>query len=256
MYTMAFVSDMEAPPGWTVSLSGGAQIGLPPDWVFRIYCDLEPPGKFQLKQLVEKIGSGPKARQFVYVATKHRWVVRTGWGEYVALDPSVVVRLSGLEGYWKDLLAVHEAMRMVDVPHAFLCLTAMAQSDLVPARSHVVVPPSHQGQQVAEAFVYAYGPTRAVSLDLGGWRVRVDTVSPEDAALLLAATTLPREVQAARTILGSKRPSKKLASKLNAYGLDVRDDVTRSEQVDLRLPRFIERRRKDLAEELLRTGGT
>lgn len=237
------------------ALLAEADIKTPPGWVLRTYLGLAPPQHFALQLLEKQAKSGNFARQFAHVAAKHYLIVRVRSGKYVALDPSVAVRAWALPMYWAELLALHNALKLHHVDHAFACLAAGNLSDYVPDRPWLVTHNDEvEGIEKIDRFHFSYKDPKTESLEIMGQSFTVKVTSPQETALLLAATGLPRERIAAKQILERHPPRKDVAKKLNFYGVPALRGMVESEEPGVRLPSFLEERRSRLGNELLRGG--
>lgn len=237
----------------------GNQIRTPPSWVLRAYFGLDPPQHFTLQHLEQQAKSDTAARQFVHVAAKHHLVVRVRPGKYVALDPSVAIRTWALPPYWAELLSLHNALSIHKIDHAFACLAAGALSDYVPDRPWLVTlhdPADTKADTIEkiDRFHFNYKDPKTETFEVLGAKFAVKITNPHETALLLAATGLPRERIAAKQIIDRRLPTKAFARKLNHVGLSALNDVTESEETDVRFPGFIEERRREFGSELLRGG--
>lgn len=234
---------------------GEEEIDPPPPAVIRRYLSLGPPRRFSIETLEEEFGRSNVARQFATKATKRLLSVRVERGGYVAVDPSVAVRSWALPDYYARLLVLHDALDHLEIDHAFACLPASAGTDLVFERPWVVTP-EETSEEIPkiERFIYDYGATRTSSLDVLGEAFELPVLSGEETALVLAATGLPREAQAASLLLEDDPPSEDLIPSFNYVGLDLGWENLAVEDPRIGFPRFVERRREALSEDLLREG--
>ena len=169
-----------------------------------------------------------------------------------------IVRINGtidLLAYWAELLALHNALTLHHIDHAFACLTAGNLSDYVPDRPWLVtVQDQVESIEKVDRFRFDYKEPKTEPLEIMGESFKVNVTSPQDTALLLAATGLPRERIAAKQILERHPPRKDVAKRLNYFGVPTLRDVVESEDPRIRLPSFLEERRSRLGNELLRGG--
>ncbi|MHB8584890.1 MAG: hypothetical protein ACYDDF_03520 [Thermoplasmatota archaeon] len=211
---------------------------------------------------LEEIGavaSSPGAgKQLAHLWTKHSLAVRLRHGRYALVDPSVAIRAWAIPPYFSDLLTLDDALTRAGITHGFACITAGQHADYVPERPFLVLRSSEESAAWVPHFAYNY-PAKTVTktrLDALGQRFHVPALSREQAALILASTSLPREVRAAKQLLHGHPMSDSVAKRLNALGLRMRKDVYESEDPRIRLPEFVEVRRDALAEETLKEAMT
>lgn len=233
------------------------EIDPPRRRLLQTFLALDPPRPFTIEDLEDRGASSSNARKEASEATKSQLAVRIQRGRYVALDPSIAIRAWALPSYYARLLTLHGCLEHLDVDHAFVCLGASQETDLLFDRPWLVI-----GEEAAEQlsaidrFVYAAEATDEVTLEIMGASFDLPVLGRFDTALLLAATGLPREREAAAELVDDRSISREEAANLNAFGLNVDPDVLESRTPELELPDFIEERRRQLGEELLREGSS
>lgn len=234
---------------------GEAEIEPPPPAPLQRYLSLGPPRTFTVRSLEGELGSSSKARQFATKATRSFLAVRVQRGGYVAVDPSVAIRSWALPRYYARLLVLHDALEHLEVEHAFACLPASEETDLVFDQPWPVVPPA-AGETVPKVERFGYEPllTGTTRLEVMGETFELSTLSTQQTALILAATGLPREVEAAQLLVDEHPPDDELVPAFNYVGLALQRDELAVEDPQITFPAFIERRREDLSEDLLREG--
>lgn len=175
----------------------------------------------------------------------------------MAVDPSIAIRAWALPAYYAELLSLHDALTRLQIDHAFACLTATAETDLVLERPWPVTrePPETAARKI-DRFVYHYRWEGKETIEALGESYRVPTLSLPETALLLGSTGLSREVMAAEGIVEVQPPPDSLVPAFNFFGVRLESDTTESREPDIQFPRFIQERRRRLSEELLRGGGS
>lgn len=232
-----------------------AEVDPPPPVIIQRYLSLGPPRQFTVRALEDELGSSNKARQFVTKATRSFLAVRVRRGEYVAIDPSVAIRGWGIPEYYAGLLVLHDALDQMGIDHAFACLPASEETDLVFGRPWVVAPREADDQAPkVERFSYDFGSPGTTGLEVLGETFELPVLRSEEAALVLAATGLPREVEAARSLIEGHPPGEELVPAFNYVGLDLERETLAVEEPEIGFPSFIEDRRESLSEDLLRGG--
>lgn len=198
-----------------------------------------------------------QARQFATHATRHHLAVRVDRGEYMAVDPSIAIRAWALPAYYAELLLLHDALTRLQIDHAFACLTATVETDLILERPWPVTrePPEKVARKI-DRFVYPYRWDGKEAIEALGGSYSIPTLSLPETALLLGATGLSREVMAAEGIVEVQPPPDTLVPAFNFFGVRLGSATTESREPDIRFPRFIQERRRRLGEELLRGGGS
>lgn len=231
------------------------RIAPPTQSVLQRYLSIDPPRKFSVQDLEEEFGSSSKARQFATKATSSRIAVRIERGEYVAIDPSVSIRAWAIPDYQAHLLVLHAALEHLGINHAFACLPAGEETDLLFDWPWLVTPTqeSNKASKVSR-FTYDYGAIETVEMEALGETFDVPVLSLEETALVLAATGLPREVEAARSLVEGHPPDESLVPAFNYVGLDLGRDNVDVENPHIGFPEVIEHRRQSLGEDLLREG--
>ncbi len=219
------------------------------------YLSLDPPARFTIGALEEMGFTSSKARLFASQATKANVAVRLERGEYLAVDPSIAVRAWGIPSYYGDLLVLHEAARFLDVEHAFACVTAKRHSLLLFDQAWMVTKPDDSDvASKIERFSFEYQSSTMETLNVLGASFNVPVLSIEETALLLGATGLPREREAAHELIEAHPPPEEFAPWFNHYGIDLGYENLKSANPGIRLPGFVEERRTQFGEELLRGG--
>lgn len=231
------------------------RIDPPTPTLLQRYLCLDPPTSVTIKELEAKGWSSSKARQFATHGKDSRLLVHVDRGGYVAIDPSVAIRAWALPEYYADLLVLHDALEHLDIDHAFACLTASARTGLLFDRPWLVTVERSGGQAPkVDRFTYNVQSTTSETLEVLGKRFEVPAVSPEETALLLASTGLPREVEAAEEIVQAHPPPEELIAAFNFFGITVDPEILESQRPQIEFPAFIQERRDRLGEELLRGG--
>lgn len=219
------------------------------------YLGLDPPTEFSIEDLAERTQSNDRARKFASEATDHYLAVRVKRGRYVALNPSIAVRCWGVPSYYAELLALHDCLAHLEVEHAFACLTATRETDLVFDRPWIVTPPDvDRSLSEIDRFRHEIEETESAELETFGDSFTVPILQPEQTALILAATSLPRERDAARDILAGLDLDTPRIREFNALGLELDPDILESREPKIQLPTFVEEKRRQLADDLLREG--
>lgn len=242
-----------------------ASITFPPKWAARYYLVLKPPTWVFAKNLSKKLGTSESlAKRFLHEGATNRLLVRVSHGAYIAINPSVAFRLGAVSRYWADLLAINDALRNSAYTRwAFACLGAMTRTAYVPDRPWLVThpdvqPPTDRPWQLFDTldrFGYRHQEPpneKWLKVSVLGYDVNLPVTTSEDTALILAATGLPREVEAAKEILRTRPPDRRLARKLNFLGVRTEGEELSSEDPRVELPAFVEERRRRLGLELLR----
>jgi hypothetical protein len=232
------------------------RIDPPTQTILQRYLSLDPPTAFAPSELEARFGSSSKARQFSMKARGSRLAVRLDRGSYVAVDPSVAIRAWAVPDYHARILVLHDALAYLGIEHVFACLGASAETELIFERPWLVIPPS--GEEPApeiERFTYEYRSPATHTIHVMGETFELPSPSPEETALLLASTGLPRAVEAARSWMERRPPPDRLVPCFNYVGLDLDPDTVTVEDPEVDFPGFIERQRRSLGEELLRGGG-
>lgn len=233
----------------------GERIEPPARGILQRYLALDPPTRFTTQELVEGGLASEKARHFASQAARSRVALRVERGEYVAVDPSIAIRAWALPEYYASVLLTHDALGHLGIEHAFACLTATEETELVLDRPWVVAPgASRERAGKVDRFLYDVERTSERTLEVMGERFQIPTTSPEETGLLLASAGLPREVEAAERLLEAHEPPEELVPAFNYFGLDLQADNLESRRPEIQLPDFIEERRERLSEELLRGG--
>lgn len=234
-----------------------SSIEPPSRGILQTYLSLDPPTEFSNKSLEARGMTSGQARQFAIHATRDRIAVRIDRGEYMAVDPSIAIRAWALPTYYAELLLLHDALTRLEIDHAFACLTATVETDLVLERPWPVTrePPDEAARKI-DRFVYNYRWEGKETIEALGESYSVPTLSRPETALLLGSTGLSREVLAAQEIVEAKPPPDGLVPAFNSFGISLGSGTTESREVDIQFPRFIQERRKRLSEELLRGGGS
>lgn len=219
------------------------------------FLGLGPPTEFSIEDIQERTQSNDQARKFASEAAGHYLAVRVERGRYVAVNPSVAVRCWGIPSYYADLLALHDCLAHLEVEHAFACLAATRETDLVFDRPWLVTPPELDRPLGAiDRFRHELEGTESEELRTFGDSFTVPVLQPEQTALILAATSLPRERDAARDILADRDLDEQRIREFNALGLELDPDVLESREPEIQLPEFVEEQRRQLADDLLREG--
>lgn len=261
--------DVVAPP-----ILDRKRIRTPPPWVLRAYLTIvdrfarrgEDRRWIFVDQLSEMLGmSDGSARQLVLEGTKAHLLVRVYRGAYVLVRPSLGLRLGALPAYWAELLAVNDALdQSAYAEWAFACVTASSRTDYVPDRPWLVTHPDQVRAPDApwrlfdevDRFAYAHSPaSERIKVSFLEWETEVPLLTPEETALILASTRMPREVDAATQLLdhADVEVDAALARRLNFYNVRAREDVGVWEDPDIRVPEFIEERQERLGRQILRT---
>lgn len=236
-------------------------IDPPPRGLLQHYLELayphggqaEGPADYAMSELTQVLSGSNAAKQVAHQWTRHRLAVRLRHGFYALVDPALAIRTWALPAYYADLLTQHDVLARHEIPHAFACLTAGSQADYVPERPWLVIPHAHARETSGlEAIYYDYAKAfpvgiRAMSMDL-----QVPALAPADAAVVLAASGLPREVKASRKLAVLHPVTRRIAEHLNAFGIRTRDDVHTSNDPQVRLPAFLSEQRHALADALVR----
>ncbi|MBI4394342.1 MAG: hypothetical protein HY556_11210 [Euryarchaeota archaeon] len=225
----------------------------PPRWALDAYFRLSPPGKLDLATIEDVLGTGTRARQFAHVGVRARLLVRIAQGAYYAVDPSVAIRAWSLSPYWGELLTLNAALSALKIRHAFACLPTLALTSYVPYRAWPVF--SHKGAATApkiDAFQCDAYRSEKRFLSVLGEKFSIPSTITEDAALLFAATGLPREVAAAQEILKGTRIDAATARHFNYFNIRTDPKVFEATDPQIVLPGFLAKRRQALGDELIK----
>lgn len=236
-------------------LRSKAEIDPPARGTLQTYLGLAPPTEFRPRDLQGEDLSADQARKFAHEAAKTSLAVRVRRGHYVALDPSLPMRVWALPSYWDRLLAIHAALDHLGIDHAFACLSAAAETDLVPERPWLVLEPiSGEGVTEIDRFLYDFRSGDRTEVTVLGHTFEIPRLGPVETALLLAATGLPRHREAAKALIEHHPAPERLAPEFNFLGLVVDPDIVESRRPDVELPGFVEAQRARLSDEILRGG--
>ena len=207
--------------------------------------------------LQDILGSNSAARQAAFHWTKHHLAVRLRQGQYALVRPSVAIRAWSIPAYYADLLTLHDVLHARNVRHAFACLTAAQEADYVPGEPILVL--QHDARErltkiEAVGYDFARDDVRTVRLEVLGEAYTVPALEPRAAAIVFASFGVPRATRIARDLARVQPPDADLAMHLNHFGVRLDKDVFRSLDPHIRLPKAIERKRREYADSLLAEG--
>lgn len=222
-------------------------MSIPPRWVMSNYLSLEPPRQVNIGMIKERFGSDGMAWQFVRLAEKHGLLVRTARGKYVIIDPDIAVRAFALDNYYRDLLVIDNALKILEKKHAFLCLSAHEYTDYLPEKIMPVLLPEEPYPRL-DALGFVFKGNNAVKLSVFDRIVEIPILSRADTALLLLSTYLPREVIAGRSILKDIPMTKTLVRKLKFLGYSDYGIVPGVDNIKITLPRWLIGKKERYAE--------
>ena len=156
------------------------------------------------------------------------------------------MRAFALEGYFRDLLVVDNALKILEKKHAFLCLSAYEYTDYLPERIIPVLPPEELIPHL-DSFGFDFSGKKTIKLSVLDRIVEISVLSSADTALLLLSTYLPREVAAGRSILKATTVNEALVRKLKFLGYSDFGGAAGADRVQITPPRWLNEKKEQYA---------
>lgn len=230
-----------------------SDVDPPPRGVVAKFLRIARPGRLSLAALAKTIGSVSDAKVFATQAVAHALLFRLDRGVYAAPSPDVGFLSWTFPRYFRELVAMSNALDHAGVAHGFACLAALSSgADYVPAVPFAVLaePEAHSCPALPAFHVQRFS-ARPVRLDTAGsgFRLTVPAVDTLTAAKVLAAAGLPREAGVARALVRGKKLTRRQAAEFNGLGLRLRNDVLGVASPTVVVPPFLDRERKRFADQ-------